>query len=474
MAEIDHGGSSAAPILVRLADWTTTVDLDALAPQALKLAKLLLLDTIGCGLAGWREETAADLVEAVTELGGAPRCQVIGRSLRTSPVNAVLANGMLVRVLDLNDYTSSLPSEGGELGGHPSDNIPVALAAGEFGNRSGRALLEAIVLGYEVFSRASNMIARGGHWDRASASAIVAPVVAGRLLGLESKKLAHGLALSVTRSATSALVRTGDISTAKSLANALVAQNGYQSVVLAAKGLTGPLAILEHPKGMGIVFSDLDSHDDLVAPLPGDLHITKARIKAYPCVATAQSLASAAIALHAKIATKLDQITTIDVKMADYPVIRRHQSDRVRLMPKSREAADHSFPFVTVSGLLNGCLGLEQFEGEPWQERKVMALMQSVTLGTDAELNARSTAGYPARITVTCSDGQCHTSEALEPPGGGNEGLDADAVIEKFQRVTDGLIRQSAGQRILETIMDLEHEADCAALADAVSADVAV
>ena len=45
-------------------------------------------------------------------------------------------------------------SAGVEPGGHPSDNIAVALAFGEWKGASGHDVLASIILGYEVYSRA--------------------------------------------------------------------------------------------------------------------------------------------------------------------------------------------------------------------------------------------------------------------------------------------------------------------------------
>ena len=76
---------------------------------------------------------------------------MIGSTAKTSAPNAILVNGALIRILDLNDYVTNAK---GEIGGHPSDNIPVALAAGEMCGSSGQDVIAAIVLGYEIFGRA--------------------------------------------------------------------------------------------------------------------------------------------------------------------------------------------------------------------------------------------------------------------------------------------------------------------------------
>ncbi len=72
------------------------------------------------------------MLATLKDMGGAPQCTVLGSTTKTSAPNAVLVNGSLIRILDLNDYVNT---KSGQIGGHPSDNIPVALAAGEIRRR---------------------------------------------------------------------------------------------------------------------------------------------------------------------------------------------------------------------------------------------------------------------------------------------------------------------------------------------------
>ena len=249
-------------IVEQLAGWMLAVRTEDLTPAIRDQAKLLLLDTIGCGFAALDEPSACALLAVVEGSGGASQCTVIGRTDRTSAANATLANGALVRILDFNDYVNA---RAGDLGGHPSDNIPVALAAGELRRASGREVIAAIVLGYEIFARCKDLMERDSAWDGVTVSGLVAPAMAGRLMGLDRRRLAHAIALSVPRAATSTAVRFGDISAAKSIANALVAQNGVQAALLAEHGITGPLDLFENPRGMRAVFSKGDSAAELTA-----------------------------------------------------------------------------------------------------------------------------------------------------------------------------------------------------------------
>src|SRR5262249_29146772 len=204
-------------VVEQLAAWVLATRAHDLSQAAILQAKLLLLDTIGCGFAALNEQSARALLEGVETSGGAPQCTVIGHARRTSASNATLANGALVRILDFNDYVNA---RGGDLGGHPSDNIPVALAAGELSGASGREVIAAVVLGYEIFGRCKELMERDSAWDGVTVSGLAAPAMAGRLMGLDRGRLAHAIALSAARAATSTAVRFGDISAAKSIANA--------------------------------------------------------------------------------------------------------------------------------------------------------------------------------------------------------------------------------------------------------------
>jgi 2-methylcitrate dehydratase len=436
----------------RLADWAISIRTPEIAPAAIQQAKLLLLDTIGCGLAAWEQHAARAVLEATAAMGGSPHCSVIGSAAKTNLPNAVLANGMLIRVLDLNDYVIE---PDGSIGGHPSDNIPVALAAGECEGRTGRDVLAAIVLGYELFGRCKNMMERRSAWDGASLSGIVAPVMAGWLMRLDRGALAHAIALSLARSATSAVVRSGDMSAAKSLANALVAQNGVQAALLARHGVTGPLAVVDHPRGMKAVFPKLDAAG-LISPLQADSYVMKSNVKAYPCVATAQAAVAAALELHRLCGGDACRLDRIRVVMSDGPTVRAHQQDRERADPKSHEAADHSFPFLVAVALVDGHFGLAQFEGERWNDPAVRAVMARMEMTTDAELAQRAPGSYPCLLDATGKDGDTYRVEILFPPGFSRGGLEPEAIIAKFQGLTADRLPEATRGRIIGAVMTLD------------------
>jgi 2-methylcitrate dehydratase len=456
----------------RMAAWLAGVRSEDFSQSAIEQAKLVLLDTIGCGFAAIDDESARAVVETVAGFGERPQCTVLGQEQKMSAPSTVLANGTLIRVLDLNDYVVGAHPVSGARGGHPSDNIPVALAAAELAGASGRDLLTAILLGYEIYGRGKALMLPDSIWDGISISGLVAPAMAGRLLGLDEEKLAHAIALSAARAPTPVAVREGGISAAKSIANALIAQNGMQAALLAARGVTGPLDLFEAERGLKAVFGHEPeaAGDILGAPTPVGNFISRVAIKAYPCFAGAQCAVAAAITLHGLIDDDVDRLASIRVRLADLPIVRRQISDPGRVAPRSREAADHSLQFLIAVALIDGTFGLAQFENERWNDPEVRALMARLQMTADADLARRAGEAYPCALNAVGRDSRAYDVEILAPPGFSPHGPDARTVLEKFNRITADRLTPAARDRVVEYVLGLDATPSCTGLMRALTA----
>ncbi|MPZ38028.1 MAG: hypothetical protein GEU95_08165 [Rhizobiales bacterium] len=435
----------------KLADWSLAVRADDIPDAILHQAKLLLLDTIGCGYAALDEQASRAVIATVAETGGAPQCTVIGSTDKTSAPGAVLLNCALVRILDLNDYVNT---KAGQIGGHPSDNIPVALAAAELSGASGREVLAAVVVGYEVYGRLKEAMRGAADWDGIMVSGFAAPAMAARLMGLDRATLANAMALSGARSPTPLVVRHGAISAAKSVANALIAQNAMQATILAKHGMTGPLDLFENPHGLGALFPGLD--ESLTAPLASDCHLMGCHIKAYPCLATGQSIVHAGLDIHRQVGGDVGRLHHITVAIADTPSLRRQTDDPGRIGPTSREAADHSFNFLAAAAMVDGAFGLAQFDNERWNDTTVRGVMGRLEIVCDPALNARSPGSFPCAIRAKTTDGTDYVAEVLDPPGFSRRGLDAAAVTGKFHAITSSRLPPAERERIVASVMALD------------------
>src|SRR5262249_40238503 len=110
-------------------------------------ARQHVVDTLAAMISGSQLRPGQMAIGYMTALGGAPEASIVGTPVRTSAVNAALANGMLAHADETDD--SHAPSRT-----HPGCAVvPAALAIAERNQLSGSAFLRAVVLGYDVAAR---------------------------------------------------------------------------------------------------------------------------------------------------------------------------------------------------------------------------------------------------------------------------------------------------------------------------------
>ena len=136
---------------------------------------------------------AAALLNSLDDLDGKPEATVLVGGERTSALDALLLNGAMLRYLDLNDIGASRYAPGPRHG-HNSEIFPVVLALAERQGQSGRDVLTAAWVGYELATRFTESItgrsfeARG--WNLDTRASFVVPFVASRMLGLDAEQTA--------------------------------------------------------------------------------------------------------------------------------------------------------------------------------------------------------------------------------------------------------------------------------------------
>jgi len=273
---------------------------------------------------------------------------------------------------------------------------------------------------------------------------------------LDAKQQAQALALAAARCATPKVVRWGALSSVKNMANALIAQDGVQAALLAARGLTGPMEVLDHEGGLRQLFDPELGFEQLWAAPPAPLQIMTANIKTFPCIGTAQALVAAALPLAQKLKGRLRQIRRVEAIMAHLPMIVNQQAEMTRREPRTREDADHSFTFLTAVALADGALTEHQFANRRWLEPEMRALTVKVELETSTEIVQRAPGSMPARIEVHLDGGERLVSECLYPPGHSfpERGLDRDVTVQKFYAVTEGLLRPEAADGIVSLLLE--------------------
>lgn len=383
---------------------------------------------------------------------------VIGTRHESSPEWAAFSNGVHFRYLDYNDtYLSLEPA-------HPSDNIAAVLAAGEPAGASGRELITATALAYEIQCRlcdACSIRARG--WDHVTYGSFSTSLAAGKLLGLDVQGLVHAQGLAGVPNNAMRQTRVGELSMWKGCAFANASRNGVFAARLAKAGMTGASQVFEGEMGfMKEVSGPFTLKVDSFGGEDGGFMIDETYIKFYPAEYHSQSAIDAALEMRSEI-DYVDDIEWIKIETFDAAVdIIGGEPEKWR--PKSRETADHSLPYCVAVALADGQVWMEQFDESRFTDEKLLALVAKITVHRSSDLNPLYPEGIPNRITIQTKAGVQIVRQVTHPRGHARNPMTDEEVLTKFHKMADPVLPPAAISEALDRIWNLESESDIGGL----------
>jgi 2-methylcitrate dehydratase len=145
-------GSDQLSVGETLARYATGLRYEDLPEDVIRIAKRAILDTFGCAFGGFTAGPSKIAIKLASDVSARQGATVLFSGIRTSPDLAIFANGVMIRYLDFNDAFVSLTHGAG----HPSDTIAALLTAAEVTGGSGRDLITAAALAYEVFCKVAD------------------------------------------------------------------------------------------------------------------------------------------------------------------------------------------------------------------------------------------------------------------------------------------------------------------------------
>lgn len=452
----------------QIAEWSLATRFESLDQKTVHEVKRRVLDSIGTALGAWKSRPAKvtrAVAEAVPVGGGGAGAggtgpaggsggagygrgaSLLGSKVRTTPDLATFSNGALVRYLDFNDtYLSLEPA-------HPSDNIPAAWAVGQVAGATGRDIITAIAVGYELQCRACDAASLRKHgWDHVYYGALSTALLASKLYGLNVEQTVHALGLAGVANFATRQTRTGQISDWKACAFSNAGRNGVFAAHLARLGMTGPNEIFEGPKGL---FKMVTGPFELKwAREPGDWMINRTYIKYWPAEYHSQSAIDAALQLRPLIGDARGiKSLLIESFEAAVSII---GSEPEKWRPTSRETADHSMGFCVACALLDGDVTRESFRDEKIRDATVLALLDKIKIVETDECNAGYPDGIPNKLIVTDALGKKHEKYVKYPRGHAGNPMTDDEVVRKFKTLAAGVVSDATADRIVSQCMALD------------------
>jgi len=407
-------------VVRNLADYATGVAFETLPPEVVRACKRHFVDTIGCALGAYASEPARIARELALRVQAPRGARLLGTVRRTLPELAAFANGVMARCLEGNDV---FPGSG-----HPSDAIGGILAAADAGGANGKAVIGAMVISYDIYhhlSRALDLRNRG--WDYSYYVAVASAAGAGRLLGLDARRMAEAIAIATTPNLALGATRRGQLSLWKGCAGGDGARNGVFAALLAAAGMTGPEKPVEGEHGLRQQLGRCDFTP--LDPVRPSYCIRQANLK--PHLAEYHSLLPIALALELQPRVKWEEIEAITIHTYRF-TWQETGSEPEKWHPTTRETADHSLPWTIAAVMIDGRFSDEIFSESRLKDPRVHRLADRITVKEDPEFTRRYPAELPCRIEVATRANTLAATGDI-PPGHHRKPLGDEAVSAKFR-----------------------------------------
>lgn len=411
--------------------------------------KIRILDALGCGLGALHGEPVRMIRGYINELGGTGSCTLIGGESADID-RAAFYNSALIRYLDFNDSYLAR-----EETCHPSDNLGAILAAGEYIGATGRDLMTALAVAYQIQCRLCDVApvrARGFDHTVQGAYGIAAGV--SRILKLDPSQTANAIAISGTAFNALRVTRTGRLSHWKGLAYPNLAACCTRATLMARRGITGPLEVIEGEKGLMDAITGYFqlswSEEDLGC-------VVRTSLKKYNAEIHSQTAIEAVLALLRRYRFATTDINRVDVEIFDvaYNII-GGGDEGDKTIVSTKEQADHSLPYLLSVAILDGRVMPEQYEQERIRRADVQALLAKVSVQPGKLFSERFPNEMPCRVKITLEDGRVLEQETKDYEGFFTRPMSWEMAIQKFNEIATPYASAVQRTAIADAVANLE------------------
>lgn len=456
-------------VIYQLARFISNATYQQIPAEIVHETKRVILDSVGCALAGMSTDKGRLSIELARRLGGPPESSIVGFRDKVSCANSVFANGELINALDFDVILRPAA--------HVTPFVlPPALALAEVKSSSGKQMILATILGHEVSCRlaAALSLPMGVPKPNLNRVGMIRPPISGysvnafgsaasaaKSLKLDASRTANALALAGynaplqaaghwERSETDAAIKYGSAG--------WIAKVGTTAAILAELGYTGDTSVLDGEYSYWR-FSGSEKWDPELAldGLDENWQIAHVRYKRYPCCGITH--------------TALDCFTNIiDANELAPPDIREVKvwmdplSEEPRWRNRRIESEVHaqfSVPYAFAVAAHRVAPGPEWLKPHVMNDARIRSFMDKVNVNSHPEFGKTTleTKGTQvARIEVQAKGNtyteQRHFASGKATPETAKQ-TDQE-LEEKFLRNASGVVTEKRSKTIAQHIWQLE------------------
>jgi 2-methylcitrate dehydratase PrpD len=397
----------------------------------------------------------AEMREFVTRqlADGTPgRASVIGAGLRADPPSAALLNGTAGTWIDMNEGNL-------HANGHPGIQVvPLAWALAEQDGRSGRDLLAAFIVGYEVSARIKRASAtRLAVHPHGTFGTIGAAVALARLLGYDAGAMREIVNVSATLGVAASRRALATGATVRNVYTGLSGSMGWLAHTLVQSGFTG------EPDAVGSVYGAIyaDRFDPAAAVhgLGEEFLLPRGFIKIHACGRYIHGALDCLERLMARRPLVPEAIEVVRVRTYAMAASLGHAD------VSSEFGSRFSLPFAVASLLCHGRSGLDNHDAAALADPKLRALARRVEVTEDPDFTRAFPRRQPTEVTVVLADGTALSERSDFHRGEAESPHPPAALRAKFLELTGPVWGRERAEELYDRVLDLERVPDVSALA---------
>lgn len=449
MQEIKPNGPLKSEVLARFISETTYDDI----PEAIRSKAVRhLLDSVGAGIAGAISEEASLLFSVLQRRHGPQGCSVWGFGAKLPAPEAALVNGTALHAFELDD-TGGCDHSGAVV-------IPALFAAADTAGRriSGREVIEAMVLGYEIARRALEACGAyeahngAGFHSTGTCGPFGAATAASKILGLNAAQIRNALGIASSFSGGLwACVHNGAQN--KRLHAGHAAWGGVMAALLARRGFTGPDHVFEEVWG---------GFDHSFAPRTSDpgaylrnlgrvWNLGRVSIKPHAACRSAHSSIDAVDLLRRRMKFSWQDVEKIhiDINPLVYGMCGGCVTEPIN-------SAQLSIPYSVAADLVLGNASLASFSARSRRNPNILSVMRRIEFHVD---RTQADDEEPL-VTVCLKDGKKGSERVAKPLGAPENPVSDEALLAKFRSMVSMVMSPNTTENLIRELIGLPETED--------------
>ena len=453
----------------KLSAYTKNLKYDDIPPEVSERAKMINMHAIAAALASAPTEVSRRVIELGKQMnggaGGEATLWIDGS--KVSMANAAFVNGTLTDMLDWEDCAWT---------GHPSAGvIPCAWAAAEAQHKSGKELIEAIVAGYEVYTRVAMAVQPPKGWDYFKGWGLTTWQIfacttpAAKLLDLSEDQINQAFGISAVCNPIPSVLHHATMSDGYHYEHGFRAKDGIMAAMVARSGLENFMEALDDPYAYEYHLTP-DPHPEWYTKELGEkYYIMTTLCKHFPANMWVQTPLEITYNLVIRNGLKPEDIKEI--------VIDPPTQGRMTISENGYDSitqAQFSVPFALASVICDPNPGPQWYSPEKLKDRRVLDIAKKVRGGTGRPHQLEESFGlfkagsHPMKtITITTNDGRVFSESMDCHPGHPSNMMTREEFSDRF-RLQAGFAGFSANkiERAVEMLCNLEQVSDVAEYSD--------